>query len=102
MPHHDPPGVIAPHVPADTYRHAEATGAPVVLVVLTHPPGTPARRYLIPLALAGAGTLGTLGLVAAFFALLDFAAHTATTIGTAAGPIGIGGLTFKLTRTKTH
>lgn len=41
---------------------------------------------------------GVFGLVAAFLALLDFAAHTAVAIGGAAGPLGIGGITLKLAR----
>ncbi|MGW3416638.1 hypothetical protein [Streptomyces phaeochromogenes] len=101
MTHHDPPGIIAPHIPADTYRRAQATGHPVVIVVPTTNPNTlPWRRILIPLAIAGAAALGGWGLVAALCALLDAAAHTATVIAGAAGPIGIGGVTLKLTRGK--
>ncbi|WP_221348798.1 hypothetical protein [Streptomyces beigongshangae] len=101
MAHRDPPGIIAPHVPADAYRRAEATGAPVVIVVhTTGPAGLPWRRILIPLAVAAAAALGGWGLVVALCALLDAAAHTATVIAGAAGPLGIGGITLRLTRTK--
>ncbi|WP_461063623.1 hypothetical protein [Streptomyces pseudoechinosporeus] len=101
MPHRDPPGIIAPHIPADAYRRAEATGAPVVILVQdnTHT-GIPWRRVLIPLAIAGAAALGTWGLVVALCALLDAAAHTATVIAGAAGPLGIGGITLRLARSK--
>ncbi|GGU20647.1 hypothetical protein [Streptomyces daghestanicus] len=102
--HRDPPvpGITAPHIPADDYRRAEATGAPVVIVVHADGrTGRPAREYLFPLAIAGAGILGVFGLIAAFLALLDFAVHTALTIGGAAGPIGIGGITLRLFR-NTH
>ncbi|MEV7136733.1 hypothetical protein [Streptomyces tauricus] len=99
MNRHDPPGIIAPHIPADTYRRAEATGQPVVIVVhTTAQTGRPLRHYLIPIVVAGAGTMGVFGLMAAFFALLDFAAHTATAIGGAAGTLGIGGISLKLAR----
>ncbi|MGW2821813.1 hypothetical protein ACWC24_12505 [Streptomyces sp. NPDC001443] len=101
MPHRDPPGIVAPHIPADAYRHAQATGAPVVIVVhTTKPTGRPLRQYLIPIAVAGAGVIGVFGLVAAFLALLDFAVHTATAIAAATGPVGIGGITLKLFGTK--
>ncbi|MGW6015305.1 hypothetical protein [Streptomyces sp. NPDC055210] len=101
MTHHDPPGIIAPHIPADTYRRAQTTGAPVVIVVpTTNPTGLPWRRIMIPLAIAGAAALGGWGLVVALCALLDAAAHTATVIAGAAGPIGIGGITLRLARTK--
>ncbi|WUR81360.1 hypothetical protein OG967_22410 [Streptomyces phaeochromogenes] len=101
MTHHDPPGIIAPHIPADTYRRAQATGQPVVIVVpTTDPNALPWRRILIPLAVAGAAALGGWGLVVALCTLLDAAAHTATVITGAAGPIGVGGITFKLTRSK--
>ena len=101
MSDHGPPGIIAPHIPADAYRRAEATGAPVVIVVQgsTHH-GIPWSRFLIPLAVAGAAALGTWGLVVALCALLDAAAHAATVIAGAAGPIGVGGITLKLTRSK--
>ncbi|MFK0117285.1 hypothetical protein [Streptomyces sp. NPDC090994] len=101
MAHRDPPGIITPHIPADDWRRAEATGNPVVIVVHhdTHT-GRPARAYLFPLAVAGAGVIGVFGLVAAFLALLDFAVHTAAAIGAAAGPIGVGGITLRLFRGK--
>ncbi|MEU2301776.1 hypothetical protein ABZ584_30760 [Streptomyces antibioticus] len=96
-----PPGNIAPHIPADTYQRAQATGQPVVIVV--HDPA-PARiewrRLLIPFAVAGATVAGGWGLVAAICFLLDAAAHTFTVIAGAAGPIGIGGITLKLARRK--
>ncbi|MEW1930239.1 hypothetical protein [Streptomyces sp. NPDC088360] len=103
MHHTEPPGILAPHIPADTYRRAEATGQPVVIVVQHTAPraGHPAR-FLLPLAVAGAGVIGVFGLVAAFLALLDFATQTAITIGSAAGPIGVGGITLKLFRTKAN
>ncbi|WP_314416546.1 hypothetical protein [Streptomyces sp. DSM 40484] len=101
MAHRDPPGIIAPHIPADTYRRAEATGQPVVIVVhTTDQHGRPLHHYLFPIALAGAGVVGVFGLVAAFLALLDFAAHTAAAVGGAAGTLGIGGITLRLTRPK--
>ncbi|MGW0565856.1 hypothetical protein [Streptomyces tauricus] len=101
MTHHDPPGIIAPHIPADTYRRAQTTGQPVVIFVPTaNPTGLPWRRILIPLAIAGAAALGGWGLVVALCALLDAAAHTATVIAGAAGPIGAGGITLRLARTK--
>jgi hypothetical protein len=97
----DPPGFLAPHIPADAYRRAEATGAPVVIVVnSTTPTGVPWRRVLVPFAIAGAAALGGWGLVAALCALLDAAAHTATVIAGAAGPVGVGGITLKLARSK--
>ncbi|WCD99491.1 hypothetical protein PGH47_29040 [Streptomyces sp. HUAS 31] len=101
MSHRDAPGIITPHIPADAYRRAEATGAPVVIVVqgTTHH-GIPWRRILLPFAVAGAAALGTWGLVVALCALLDAIAHTATVIAGAAGPIGVGGITLKLTRPK--
>jgi len=99
MNHRDPPGIIAPHIPADDWRRAEATGAPVVIVVqTTDRTGRPLRHYLYPIAIAGAATMGVFGLVAAFFALLDFASQTAATVGGAAGSLGIGGITLRLAR----
>ncbi|WP_367835829.1 hypothetical protein [Streptomyces rochei] len=101
MDHRTPPGNIAPHIPADAYRRAQATGQPVVIVVHdTHPAGSPWRRALLPFAIAGAVVAGGWGLVACLCLLLDAAAHTATVIAGAAGPIGIGGITLKLARTK--
>lgn len=101
MAHRDPPGIIAPHIPADAYRRAEATGQPVVIVVhTTDQEGRPLRHYLVPLAIAGAAALGGWGLVAALCALLDAAAHTVTVIAQTAGPIGIGGITLRLARPK--
>ncbi|MDX3749552.1 hypothetical protein [Streptomyces sp. AK08-02] len=103
MNHRDPPGIIAPHVPADDWRRAQATGAPVVIVVqTTDSNGIPWRRVLIPFAVAGAAALGTWGLVVALCALFDAAAHAVTIIAGATGPIGIGGITLKLARAKTH
>ncbi|MER7960526.1 hypothetical protein [Streptomyces ardesiacus] len=101
MPQHDPPGIIAPHIPADAYRRAETTGAPIVVMVhQTDRTGRPLRHYLFPIAVAGAGVIGIFGLVAAFLALLDFAVHTAVAVGGAAGPIGVGGITLRLFRSK--
>ncbi|MBZ6171324.1 hypothetical protein KVH24_04605 [Streptomyces olivaceus] len=102
MDHRTPPGNIAPHIPADAYRRAQATGQPVVIVLSdTHPAGIPWHRVLIPFAIAGAVVAGGWGLVACLCLLLDAAAHTATVIAGAAGPIGIGGITLKLARTKS-
>ncbi|MFA0845777.1 hypothetical protein [Streptomyces rochei] len=101
MTHRDPPGIIAPHIPADAYRSAETTGAPIVVVVhQTDRTGRPLRHYLFPIAVAGAGVIGIFGLVAAFLALLDFAVNTAVAVGGAAGPIGVGGITLRLFRSK--
>jgi hypothetical protein len=98
----DPPGVIAPHVPADAYRRAEATGQPVVIVVhTTDPTGRTLRHYLYPLAVAGAGAVGVFATVAALLTLLDFAAQTAASIAAATGPISVGGIGLKLARSKT-
>ncbi|GAA4050658.1 hypothetical protein [Streptomyces shaanxiensis] len=95
--HRDPPGIIAPHIPADAYRRAEATGQPVVIVVhTTDPTGRPLRSFLYPLAVAGAGAVGVFATVAAFLALLDFAVHTAVQIAAATGPISLGGISLKL------
>ena len=100
--HRDPPGIIAPHIPADDWRRAHATGAPLVLIVQTTSDrdGIPWRRVMIPFAVAGAAALGTWGLVVALCALFDAAAHAVTIIAGATGPIGIGGITLKLARTK--
>jgi hypothetical protein len=96
MSHRDPPGIIAPHIPADDWHRARATGAPVVIVVHDHTHTIAWRRILIPLAVVGATALGTWGLVVALCALLDAVAHTATVIAAATGPIGVGGITLKL------
>ncbi|MFF9896158.1 hypothetical protein [Streptomyces longispororuber] len=98
-----PPDSMAPHIPADDYRRAQATGQPIVIIRTTTAPAPrrPARAYLLPIAVAGAAAIGLLGVVAAFLALLDAAARTAIAVGSAAGPLGIGGITFKLTRSKT-
>ncbi|PAZ09912.1 hypothetical protein CLM62_44010 [Streptomyces sp. SA15] len=103
MAHRDPPGIVAPHIPADAYRRAEATGQPVVIVVhATDPTGRALRHYLFPVVVAGAAAMGGWGLVAALCALLDAAAHTVTVIAQTAGPIGIGGITLKLARSKSN
>ncbi|MFE1451182.1 hypothetical protein [Streptomyces olivaceoviridis] len=97
MPHRDPPGIITPHIPADAYRRAEATGQPVVIVVhTTDGTGRPLRHFLYPLAVAGAGAIGIFATIAALLALLDFAVHTAVSIAAATGPISVGGITVKL------
>ncbi|MGW7262632.1 hypothetical protein [Streptomyces sp. NPDC054842] len=98
MRQHTPPGQIAPHIPADTWNRAQATGQPVVFVVNDTPPAFPWQRVLIPFAIAGAAALGAWGVVAALCWLMDVAAHTATVIASATGPIGAGGLTLKLAR----
>ncbi|MFI5548834.1 hypothetical protein [Streptomyces sp. NPDC051738] len=101
MRHREPPGHLAPHIPADTWNRAQATGQPIVIVVHgTRQNDFPWRRLLIPFAIAGAAALGTWGVVAALAWLLDIAAHTATVIAGAAGPIGVGGITLKLARSK--
>ncbi|WP_282699400.1 hypothetical protein [Streptomyces sp. CC219B] len=95
-----PPGIIAPHIPADTYRHAEETGAPIVIVVsTTDPSGLPWRRILIAAGVTGAAAIGGWALVVALCALLDATAHAVTVIAGAAGPIGVG-ITFRLARPK--
>ncbi|MPY63782.1 hypothetical protein [Streptomyces spongiae] len=102
MHHREPPGHLAHHIPADDWNRAQATGQPVVIVV-NDPArtGIPWRPLLIPFAIAGATVAGCWGLVAALCALFDAAAHAATVIAGAAGPIGIGGgITFKLARSK--
>ncbi|QKV94006.1 hypothetical protein HUT19_21450 [Streptomyces sp. NA02950] len=97
MHHHEPPGNLAPHIPADAYQRAQATGQPVVIVVNNEPTGFPWRRVLIPFAIAGAVVAGGWGLAAALCWLMDVAAHTATAIaGAVAGPVGVGGITLKL------
>ncbi|MEU5194396.1 hypothetical protein AB0G86_10080 [Streptomyces scabiei] len=102
MSQHTPRGQMAPHIPADDWNRAQATGQPVVIVVpTTTAPGVPWRRLLIPFAIAGATVAGGWGLVAALCFLLDAAAHTATVIAAAAGPIGIGGITLRLARSKS-
>ncbi|MGW6270432.1 hypothetical protein [Streptomyces sp. NPDC055060] len=102
MHHTEPPGILAPHIPADTYRRAEATGVPVVIVVQStaQRPGIPWKKITVPLAIAGAAALGLWGLIAAFLALIDYGTHVATTVAGAAGPIGIGGITLKFARHK--
>ncbi|MEU5274188.1 hypothetical protein AB0G77_38065 [Streptomyces hygroscopicus] len=101
-PPHTIPGHIAPHIPADVYQRAQATGQPVVIVVNgTDPTGFPWRRVLIPFAIAGAVVAGGWGLAAALCWLMDVAAHTATAIaGAVAGPLGVGGITLKLVQSK--
>ncbi|MGW2236960.1 hypothetical protein [Streptomyces sp. NPDC001759] len=98
MSQHTPPGQMAPHIPADTYHRAQATGQPVVFVIQdnTTPAAFPWSRLLLPFAIAGAAALGTWGVVAALCWLMDVASHTATVIAGAAGPVGAGGITVKL------
>ncbi|MEU3613050.1 hypothetical protein ABZ725_12180 [Streptomyces sp. NPDC006872] len=93
----DPLGNLAPHIPADAYRRAQATGQPVVIVVhTTDHAGRPLSHYLYPLAVATAGAVGVFATVAALLALLDFAVHTAVQIAAATGPISVGGISLKL------
>ncbi|MFD9861256.1 hypothetical protein [Streptomyces alboflavus] len=95
------PGVLAPHIPAETYRRAQETGQPIILVhPVPAPPRRTARTYLIGVAVVTAAGVGGMGLIVAFLALLDIATHTAAAIGAVAGPLGIGGITVKLTRPK--
>ncbi|MEV6124312.1 hypothetical protein AB0M23_28030 [Streptomyces sp. NPDC052077] len=97
-----PPGIIAPHVPADAYHRAARSGTPVVVVVhTTDPTGRPLGHYLYPIALATAGAIGVTATVAALLALLDFAVHTALSIAAATGPLTIGGINLKLHPKKT-
>lgn len=97
MDHRTPPGNIAPHIPAADWQRAQATGQPVVIILNdTHPAGIPWRRALIPFAIAGAVVASGWGLVACLCLLLDAAAHTATVVAGAAGPIGVGGITLKV------
>lgn len=97
----NPPGHIAPHIPADLYHRAQTTGQPIVITVHdTTPTGIPWRRLLLPFAIAGAVVVGGWGLVAALCFLMDAAAHTATVIAGAAGPVGVGGITLKLFNSK--
>ncbi|MFJ9104825.1 hypothetical protein ACIRJM_40920 [Streptomyces sp. NPDC102405] len=97
MSQHTPPGQMAPHIPADAYQRAQATGQPVVFVIQDNTSAAfPWQRLLIPFAIAGAAALGTWGVVAALCWLMDVAAHTATIIAGAAGPVGAGGITLKL------
>jgi hypothetical protein len=98
----DPHGTIAAHIPADVYQRAQTTGQPIVIVVNDTPAGVPWRRLLVPFAIAGATVAGGWGLVAATCFLLDAAAHTFTVIAGAAGPIGLGGITLKIARSKPH
>ncbi|MGK5627306.1 hypothetical protein [Streptomyces sp. URMC 123] len=96
-------GGIAPHISADAYRRAETTGQPIVIVAPTADPTRAPRhwhRLLIPFVIAGAAVAGGWGLVAALCMLLDAAAHTATVIAAAAGPIGVGGIALTLARSK--
>ncbi|WP_406303801.1 hypothetical protein OHA61_17470 [Streptomyces sp. NBC_00885] len=97
--HRDPPGQLAPHIPADVYRQAEREGRPIIVIVQAAAPAArPARAVLVPLGIGLAAAIGVAGTIAAILALFELAIHTATLIATTAGPIGIGGLTFKLTR----
>lgn len=66
----------------------------------THGADFPLRRFLYPFAIAGAVVAGGWGLVAALAWLLDYAAHTAVFIAHTAGPIGVGGIAFKLFNSK--
>ncbi|MBK3628856.1 hypothetical protein JHN59_29320 [Streptomyces sp. MBT49] len=101
MSQHTPPGQIAPHIPADVFQRAQATGQPVVFVVNDRPPhGIEWRRLLLPFAVAAATVAGGWGLVAALCFLMDAAAHTFTVIAGAAGPIGVGGFTLRLARNR--
>ncbi|MFJ9007008.1 hypothetical protein [Streptomyces canus] len=92
------PGLLAPHIPADVYRRAEATGQPIVIVHTTPPPRATRRDHLYYLAVGLAGAAGVMGLVAAALALFEFAVRTAALVAGAAGPIGIGGVTLRLAR----
>lgn len=95
MTEREPPG-LAPHIPADLYRQAEATGRRSSSSTPTHRPDPPPATYLLPIAVGCAGAIGIIGTIAALLALVEFAAHTAALIAATAGPIGIGGITLKL------
>ncbi|MHA5052064.1 hypothetical protein [Streptomyces sp. SD15] len=94
-------GLLAPHIPAEIYRRAEATGQPIVIVQAATPPRTNRRDHLYYLAIGLAGAAGVMGLVAAALALFEFAVRTAALVAGAAGPIGIGGITLRLARPTT-
>lgn len=101
MHHREPPEHLAPHIPAEIYHRAQATGQPVVIVTqATAAGGVRWQRLLYPFAIAGAVVVGGWGLVFALCWLMEAAAHTATVIAGAAGPVGVGGLTLKLARSK--
>ena len=100
MAHRDPPGIIAPHIPADAYRRAEATGQPVVIVVHTtdHPAGRCATTCSpSPSPEPRAGGLGTGGrpVRAARRRRPHGHRHRPNR-----RPIGIGGITLRLARPK--
>ncbi|MFE1976622.1 hypothetical protein [Streptomyces hygroscopicus] len=95
-PHGTTPGTIAPHIPADLYRHLDGRN-----VVIVQPPA-PARsvgKWAVPLAIGLAGAAGVIGLVAAAVAVFDYAVRTAALIGSTTGPIGLG-LSLKLFQSK--
>ncbi|MDP9609588.1 hypothetical protein [Streptomyces demainii] len=95
-PHGTTPGTIAPHIPADLYRHLDGRH-----VVIVQPPA-PARsvgKWAVPLAIGLAGAAGVIGLVAAAVAVFDYAVRTAALIGSTTGPIGLG-LSLKLFQSK--
>ncbi|NUK32508.1 hypothetical protein HRW16_23605 [Streptomyces lunaelactis] len=93
------PGTLAPHIPADVYRQAEREGRPIIIVHQTPQAARPPRSYLVPLGIALAAAIGVAGTVAAILALFEFAAHAATLVAGAAGPIGLG-ITLRLVRPK--
>ncbi|MGY0060266.1 hypothetical protein ACWY4P_27595 [Streptomyces sp. LZ34] len=91
---HTIPGHLAPHIPADLYRHLD--GRNVVIIQTPAPaPARSARKWAVPLAIGLAGAAGVLGLVAAAVAVFDYAVRTAALIGSTTGPIGLG-LSLKL------
>ncbi|UQI47302.1 hypothetical protein M1P56_24615 [Streptomyces sp. HU2014] len=92
-------GPLAPHIPADLYRQAERDGRPFVIV---QAPPAPAAgpRYARPLFIGLAVAFGLMGMTAAALALFQLAAHTAAVIASTAGPIGLGGISLKLARSK--
>ncbi|WP_267242850.1 hypothetical protein [Streptomyces sp. PR69] len=94
----DTPGILAPHIPADTYRSSTATSQPIVIVQPVPVPRTSRRNHLYYLAIGLAGAAGVMGLIAAALALFEFAARTAALIAASAGPLGIGGITLRLAR----
>lgn len=97
MRRHEPPttpGTIAPHIPADLYRHLDGRN----VVIIQTPAPAPARsvgKWAVPVAIGLAGAAGVIGLVAAAVAVFDYAVRTAALIGSTTGPLGLG-LSLKL------
>ncbi|MBB4885001.1 hypothetical protein FHS38_001029 [Streptomyces netropsis] len=91
---HEPPpdgrlGPMAPHIPTDVFRQAQADGRPIV-IVQTADPARPARSHLGPVLIGLAVAFAAMGMVAAALALFEFAVRTAAVIGSLSGPITLG------------